>query len=336
MTSFEDCAGNCPIAPTCGLLFAVSKREESIEIMAEQFIKGGQECLFYDLGHWGGFFHTYKHFQVAESQETGRMVHIFLPRNYEVSGERYPVIYMNDGNTVFFPGGAYGKTWNLAGLLSRLYLSDRIRRVIVVAVCPVDRDREYTHAPIWGSNWGGLDAYATYLAQSVKGFVDAQYRTLPEAENTAIVGASHGGLAAFYTAVQHPERFGCVAALSPSFWVGLDSITDMSLFQLFGPSSASLESSILFDLASKNLGDRSQHLKIYLDWGLVREGGKHNEVIEERSTARGREMRDLLIRKLGYRENENLFVVEDPLGQHNEESWSARMENVLNFFLNLD
>lgn len=300
--------------------------------MAEQFIIGGQECWFYDRGHWGGFFHTYNHFQVAEPQETPRRIHIFLPRNYEVSSERYPVVYMNDGDTAFFPGGAYGKTWNIAERLSRLYLSYHIRRVIVVAVCPIDRDREYTHAPNWGSNWGGLDTYASYLAQSVKGFVDAHYRTLPEPENTLVVGASHGGLAAFYTATLHPDRFGGVAALSPSFWVGLDSICDPSLFQLFGPSSASLESSSLMDLASKNLGDFSRRLKIYLDWGLVREGGHHNESIEERATARGREMRDLLIRNFGYRENEDLFVVEDPFGQHTEESWSERMENVFKLF----
>ncbi|MGB3560463.1 MAG: alpha/beta hydrolase-fold protein [Geitlerinemataceae cyanobacterium] len=316
-------------------LFAVSKRKQSIEIMAEQCIKGGQECWFYDLGHWGGFFHTYDRFQVAEPSQTPHRVHIFLPRNYEVSQERYPVLYMNDGDTAFFPGGAYGKTWNMANLLTRLYLSDRIRRVIVVAVCPVDRDYEYTHTPVLGSNGGGLDAYSLYLSQSVKGFVDAHYRTLPEAEKTLVVGAAHGGLAAFYCALQQPDRFGCVAALSPSFWLGLDSVADPSLFQLFGPSSASLESSMLFDLASKNLGDRSQHLKIYLDWGLVREGGNHNQLIEERSAARGREMRDLLIRKFGYRENEDLFVVEDSSGQHTEESWSARMENVLRLFFSV-
>ena len=51
-----------------------------------------------------------------------------------------------------------------------------------------------------------------------------------------ILGSSHGGLAAFYTATQYPEQFRCVAALSPSFWVGLDSTIDVALFELFGPS----------------------------------------------------------------------------------------------------
>ncbi|HIK33154.1 MAG TPA: alpha/beta hydrolase [Oscillatoriales cyanobacterium M59_W2019_021] len=304
--------------------------------MAEQFIKGGQECWFHDRGHWGGFFHTYDRFQVAGPEDTPRTVHLFLPRNYEVSRERYPVIYANDGHTVFFPGGAYGKTWNLPTLLSRLYLSNAIGRVIIVAIAPVDRDFEYTHAPVWGQNWGGLDAYARYLAHSVKGFIDDEYRTLPEAENTLILGSSHGGLAAFYTATQHPDKFRRVAALSPSFWVGLDSVTDMSLFQLFGPSLASLESSALVDLASKTLKDPARRPQIYLDWGLVRDGGFHNAFIEERSTVRGREMRDLLIRQFGYRENEDLFVVEDPIGQHTEESWSGRMEYVLRLFFGFD
>ena len=44
-------------------------------------------------------------------------------------------------------------------------------------------------------------------------------------------------------------------------------------------------------------------------------------------------MRDLLINKFGYRYGENLFIFEDPIGQHSEESWSGRMEMVLqNFF----
>jgi pimeloyl-ACP methyl ester carboxylesterase len=300
--------------------------------MAEQFNKGGQEGWFHDRGNWGGFFHSYDNFQVGGAGDAARKVHIFLPRGYEVSGDRYPVLYMNDGDTAFFPGGAYHKTWNMASLLTRLYLSNQIHQIIVVAVSPVNRDYEYTHAPVWGCDWGGLEGYAAYLAHSVKGFIDTHYRTLANPENTMVLGSSHGGLAAFYTATQYPDRFRCVAALSPSFWVGLDSNMDLSLFQLLGPSIASLESSALLFTASGALQDPAKRPKIYLDWGLVREGGFHNEFIEERATVRGREMRDLLVRDFGYREGENLFVVEDAIGQHTEESWSGRMENVLKLF----
>lgn len=300
--------------------------------MADKFTKGGQEAWCHDQGHWGGFFHTYDSLQVAETEDQPRKVHIFLPRDYEVSQECYPVIYMNDGDTAFFPGGAYSKTWNLAQILSRLYLRNQIRKVIVVAICPLNRDYEYTHAPVWNRDWGGLSKYASYLALAVKSFIDDNYRTIPDAEKTMVLGSSHGGLAAFYTATQYPEKFRCLAALSPSFWVGLDSTIDVSLFDFFGSFHGSLKDSELISTAYHTLKNTNQHFKIYLDWGLVREGGFHNAFIEERATARGREMREILVRDFGYRENANLFVVEDIIGQHTEESWSGRMEKVLNIF----
>jgi pimeloyl-ACP methyl ester carboxylesterase len=303
--------------------------------MAEIFTKGGQEGWFHDRGHWGGYFHSYDRFQVGGEWDAPRQVHIFLPRDYEVSQECYPVIYTNDGDTAFFPGGGYQKTWDMASILTRLYLGNQIRKVIVVAVCPVNRDYEYTHAPVKDCDWGGLDNYATYLAQSVKGFIDANYRTIPDAEASLVLGASHGGLAAFYTATQHPDCFRCVAAFSPSFWVGVDSMTDSYLFDLSGHFFGNLESSALLFAAAETLNNPDKRLKIYLDWGLVREGGFHNSFIEERATARGREMRDILVNKFGYRENENLFVVEDPNGEHTEESWAARMENVLKIFFRI-
>jgi pimeloyl-ACP methyl ester carboxylesterase len=313
--------------------YAKTLLKNQIYFMADKFTKGGQESWFHDRGHWGGFFHTYDNFQVGEYSDSARKVHVLLPRDYEVSGDRYPVVYMNDGDTAFFPGGAYGKSWNMAEIMSRLYLGDRIRKAIVVAVCPVNRDYEYTHAPVKGKEWGGLDRYANYLAVSVKGFIDANYRTIAAREHNLIVGSSHGGLAAFYIATQYPQAFGNVAALSPSFWVGLDSTLDFDLFNSIAPFFGSLASSSLLFSATDALKDSNRQLKIYLDWGLVRSGGWHNEFIEERAAARGREMRDLLIRDFGYRENENLFVVEDPIGEHTEESWSGRMENVLRIFL---
>jgi pimeloyl-ACP methyl ester carboxylesterase len=163
--------------------------------------------------------------------------------------------------------------------------------------------------------------------------VDSHYRTLPEPEHSLVLGASHGGLAAFYTASQYPDCFRCVAALSPSFWVGLDAAGEPDLFELMGPAFGSLQFSALWYAAAPTLQDCHRRLRIYLDWGLVREGGWHNKVIEARATARGREMRDLLVGECGYREGENLFVVEDAWGEHTEESWSARLENVLPIFL---
>ncbi|MDJ0843381.1 alpha/beta hydrolase [Crocosphaera sp.] len=301
--------------------------------MAEPFTIGGQNGWYHDHGHWAGYFHTYDDFKVVDKDNKSRNIHVFLPRDYEYSHESYPVIYMNDGDTAFFSGGSYYKSWNMGQILTRLYVTNQIRRVIVVAICPLDRNYEYTHAPIKEGNWGGLEAYSDYIASGVKGFIDDNYRTLSTPENSMVLGSSHGGLAAFYTAIKHPDKFRCVAALSPSFWVGLDSMIDPCFLDSSGDLLGSLEYSALIFAGLQTLEDPQLQPKIYLDWGLIREGGYHNSFIEARATVRGREMRDLLINKFGYRYNENLFVVEDPIGQHSEESWSGRMETVLqNFF----
>lgn len=300
--------------------------------MTSQFTKGGQTAWFHDQGHSGGFFHTYDRFQVGGAQDTPRKVHVFLPRDYETSQQRYPVIYMNDGDTAFFPGGAVNKSWRMADLLSDLYRTRQITPVIVVAICPLVRDREYTHAQVWDRPSGGLSQYAAYVANSVKGFIDTHYRTLAEAEHTLILGSSHGGLAAFYLATHYPHRFRLVGALSSSFWVGLDSSLSgkHSFPQL--PFLHSLRSSELINSARSTLQNSQERLTIYLDWGLVREGGFHNSFIEDRATVRGREMKELLINEFGYRLNDTLFVVEDPQGDHTEESWSRRMPQVLRLF----
>ncbi|MDJ0600627.1 MAG: alpha/beta hydrolase-fold protein [Crocosphaera sp.] len=300
--------------------------------MAEPFTIGGQNGWYHDQGHWAGYFHTYDDFKIINLDDKPRTIHVFLPRDYEYSYEFYPVIYMNDGDTAFFSGGDYYKTWNMGEILTRLYVTNQICRVIVVAICPVDRNYEYTHAPIPEGNWGGLEAYSDYVALGIKSFIDDNYRTLSTRENSMVLGASHGGLAAFYTAIKHPKKIGCVAALSPSFWVGLDSMIDPCFLDLSGDLLGSLEYSALIFAGLNTLQDPQLQPKIYLDWGLVRKGGYHNSFIEARATARGREMRDLLINKFGYRYNENLFVVEDPIGQHSEESWSGRMETILQRF----
>jgi hypothetical protein len=58
--------------------------------------------------------------------------------------------------------------------------------------------------------------------------------------------------------------------------------------------SPELRDSQLLEAVKETLAATSRRPKLYLDWGLVRTGGLHNESIEERSTARGREMIKLL------------------------------------------
>ncbi|ANV83513.1 carbohydrate esterase [Picosynechococcus sp. PCC 7003] len=293
--------------------------------MAEEFYKGGQRAWFHDQGHWGGFFHTYDQLHLkgfGAYFDQPRKIHVFLPRDYEVTGYRLPVVYCNDGDKIFFADGDLGQCWQVAERLSRMYLREQLQKLIVVAVCPGDRHYEYSHVPDQG---GGLGDYSRYLAKGLKPFIDAQYRT--QADQTLIVGAGHGGLAAFYTATQHPCQFPQVAALSPSFWLGLEA-NPILTNGLEGAFKLSLENSALVFAATAALSNPELRPKIYLDWGLMADAN-HREV---RARLRGQEMRELLIRAFQYQENVNLFTLEDPLGRHDELSWGDRLETILQLF----
>lgn len=295
-----------------------------------EFYKGDQRAWFHDEGHSAGFFHTYEALDVGGEP---RKVQVFAPRDYEESGTHYPVLYMNDGDAAFFPGGASGLSWRMAETLSELYHQNAIRKVIVVAVYPIDREKEYTHAPLSPRlltpqpSCCGVETYANYLADKLKPFIDSCYRTLSQPQETMIMGASHGGLAAFYSACRRPEQFGNAAALSPSFWIGLDGW--LGAFR-------SLTNSELLKLTADTLADPAKRPRFWLDWGLLRNGGFHNQVIEGKTTKRGREMAKLLCDRFGYLENEELFVFEDSQGEHSEASWARRLPMVLQAFYGLE
>jgi hypothetical protein len=284
-----------------------------------------------DRGHTAGYFHRYDPFRAGSSLFPERRIDVFLPRDFERNDHRYPVLYLNDGHTAFFKPAIADQSWDIANTLGALYERRLIRPLIVVAIHPVNRAREYTHAHWSGPDCCGLESYTQCVAEIIKPFIDKTYRTLPEPPTTMIAGSSHGGLAAFYIATRRPDAFGYGAALSPSFWVGVD---DSECYPFIKPwPDRSLKNSQLLKAVNETLANPLRRPKLYFDWGLVRTGGLHNESIEERATARGREMVNLCQQDYAYEIGNDLIAYEDPDGEHNEHSWARRMPRVLEFFV---
>lgn len=287
------------------------------------FALGGQAGWCHDDGFEAGYVHTYDALDVGLSPLGAHKVHVLLPRSYG-SGARYPVVYMNDGSTAFWPGGPGNKSWDVPLRLAELYAEGAIPEVVVVAIEPVNRDIEYSHT-VWSDSPDccGAEDYANYVADGVKAFFDAHYATLTNPEDTAFVGSSRGGLASYYVAARRPDRFGKAACMSPSFWAGLDPVFGGTL------PGGPLSTSLLLELTKATLEDPTLRPRYWLDWGLVRTGGFHNEVIEEAATVRGKEMVSLLEGGYGYVEGVDLFWEEDPVGEHDEVSWSRRFPGVM-------
>ena len=237
------------------------------------------------------------------------------------------MVYANDGPAVFFLGGI-GGSWYAQQVAVETANAEGIHLPIIVAIAALDRDHEYLHKPIakwvwflpWTSKGGGLPQYANYVADHVVKFIDANYRTKTERKHRVVLGSSHGGLAAFYTGVVRGDVFGNVVAMSASFWAG---------------TMKPLWKSRLLRMTRDDLHNRAKRPRIYIDWGLRRDGGFHNSQIEKWATWKGQDMRDRLRNDFGYVDGLDLLAVEDPHSQHHEPSWNGRLPRALKFALSV-
>jgi hypothetical protein len=57
----------------------------------------------------------------------------------------------------------------------------------------------------------GTGRYHSYLCDEVVAYVDARYRTVPDAAHRAVMGKSSGGFGAMITPMLRPDRFGALA-----------------------------------------------------------------------------------------------------------------------------
>lgn len=148
-----------------------------------------------------------------------RRIWLYLPKDYATSNKRYPVLYMHDGQNVFDNyTAAYGE-WGVDEMLDSLY-NETGKSCIVVAIDHGGATRLTDYNPynsiFTGKGRGRL--YVQSIVESVKPFIDARYRSLPDAAHTYIAGSSMGGLITMGAVMQYPSVFGVAGILSPSFW----------------------------------------------------------------------------------------------------------------------
>jgi predicted alpha/beta superfamily hydrolase len=136
---------------------------------------------------------------------------IYYPAGYDENRLRsFPVLYMQDGNNLFFPEEAFsGNEWRVDETMDRLDQMSAIRKTVVVGIAPADRMRDYTKP--------GYESYGRFLAEQLKPRIDAKVRTRKGPEDTAVMGSSLGGVAALYLAWQYPHLFGRAGCLSSTF-----------------------------------------------------------------------------------------------------------------------
>jgi predicted alpha/beta superfamily hydrolase len=148
-----------------------------------------------------------------------RRVWIYLPPGYASSTDSFPVLYMHDGQNLFDAATSFAGEWGVDEALDSLRAAGD-PGVIVVGVDNGDARRLDEYSPWRNARYGGGEgeAYADFLASTLKPFIDSHYRTRPERENTGVMGSSMGGLISLYAVLRHPEVFGRAGVFSPAFW----------------------------------------------------------------------------------------------------------------------
>ena len=166
--------------------------------------------------------------------------------------------------------------------------------IIVVGIYnTTDRGQEYSDTPKG-------HAYMRFVVETLKPFIDSEYRTLPDRQHTAVIGSSLGGLVSFLLTWNYPQIFSQAACLSPAFV--FRNINAVALVE--------------------NYHGESKKIRIYMDDGGV---GLDNQLLP------GCEAMLRALQANGFTMGENLEWYHDPEAEHSERSWSKRVWRPLLF-----
>ncbi len=126
-----------------------------------------------------------------------RQIQIYLPPGYDQSAERYPVLFVNNGDLALSQGHYDRALEHLIG--------SRVAPLLVVFL-PRSDPAEF--------GGDGTHEFSRALADELVPYLDATYRTRAAREARGLMGVGSGGFAALYVAFYQSETFSRAAAQS--------------------------------------------------------------------------------------------------------------------------
>ncbi|MEP7007938.1 MAG: alpha/beta hydrolase-fold protein [Sphingomonas bacterium] len=152
-----------------------------------------------------------------------RRVLIHLPQGYASGSQRYPVLYLLDGDDHFL---------HVSGIVDYLAARGRMPAVILVGIANTNRTRDLTPAaknihaitPMLAfqatvdvelTGAGGANAFLGFLKTELAPAIEAKYRTTPF---RILAGHSLGGLFVAHVLTTDADAFDAYLAASPSLW----------------------------------------------------------------------------------------------------------------------
>ncbi|MBI5762870.1 MAG: phosphonate ABC transporter ATP-binding protein [Planctomycetes bacterium] len=246
----------------------------------------------------------------------GRRCWVYLPQEYSQTTDRYPVLYMHDGQNLFDQFTSFAGEWKIDETCELLIANREIEPIIVVGIeNSAARCTEYTpwpsSPPIGGCAGGGANTYLQAIRDVLIPEVNQRYRTRTGPANTYMSGSSLGGLITAYAGYAYDEVWGRIGAVSPSYWWANDSMVNFASAQSRPPFLGRFYQ----DMGTQESGFTDQN------------GNGIDDYIDDL-----RSLRDVALAQ-GFVTNVDFLSVEGPGHTHNEFYWALRAPDMLRFLI---
>ena len=256
---------------------------------------------------------------------------VWLPPGYDTSRARYPVVYMHDGQNLFFPERSnFNKIWAADKSALRLITAKKVRPFIIVGIDQPGeaRQRQYFPQALYAAASPALrarfdaltkgpltgDAYLRFIVTELKPLVDRSYRTRPGRNDTAIIGSSMGGLISCYAFVEYPKVFGRAGCVSTHWPMSIptnpgEHLTDID--HLWG------------DYLTAKLG-KPDGRRFWFD---------HGTATLDASYAPYQNAIDAKVASLGWKKGRDFESRVYEGAAHEENAWAARMDDIFGWLM---
>ena len=235
-------------------------------------------------------------------------VEIVLPPNYHETQQKYPVLFLNDGQDL--------QRLHFLTTYNAFLTQNPSKTFVVVAVhTNENRMQEYGVAstPDYKNRGARAGLYSRFVVNELLPLVRCNYRLSTDANQNFIAGFSLGGLSAFDLAWHNAQVFGKVGVFSGSFWWrkkayedGYDDHNDRIMQVIVRQNTQKPPIQIWLQTGTDDeTDDRNQN-------GIIDSIEDTLDLISE-------------LEKQGFGWNKDLKYVEVPNGQHNPDTWGKIM-----------
>lgn len=229
-----------------------------------------------------------------------RPLSLYLPPDYFKEAERpWPVAVFFDGHNLFDDQDTLAGGWHLHQAMASRHAQGLMVPVVIGIHPGEDRDGELSPWELYPGKAGFADGLLHWFHDQI--LPRLQKQLLLQRTGMLVGGSSLGALAALYTLLQYPEQYSQAVLMSPALWP--------DNFRIFEAVMSCLD-----------WGARS----IYLDHGQKEDHPALGDILFQQTAVLAE-----TLAILGVEREKQLFWRPDPLGEHNERSWSRRLPEAL-------